>query len=188
MFNFRHLRGNYNNKLIRNSLLIFTIIPVALSISKVCSNSSRNFNNASSAAAITPSPSLLLSNPSKNKIESILVKPGSIRSNIINNPDLKWRKEIYELPLTNKIIENPFKHLNIIEEAPSSSVEKIVDLPAINDKQDENDVGKQAARLIVIRRRKMKKHKLRKLRKRMKFAWAKVRTDLKNLSPLTYHV
>ena len=36
-------------------------------------------------------------------------------------------------------------------------------------------VWKQAARLIVIRRRKMKKHKLKKLRKKMKFEWAKVR-------------
>ncbi|KDR07801.1 uncharacterized protein LOC110839942 isoform X2 [Zootermopsis nevadensis] len=36
-------------------------------------------------------------------------------------------------------------------------------------------VEKQAARLIVIRRRKMKKHKLKKLRKKMKFEWAKVR-------------
>uniref|UniRef100_A0A1B6L6M7 Ribosomal protein mS38 C-terminal domain-containing protein n=1 Tax=Graphocephala atropunctata TaxID=36148 RepID=A0A1B6L6M7_9HEMI len=34
---------------------------------------------------------------------------------------------------------------------------------------------KQAARLIVIRKKKMKKHKLRKLRKKMKFEWAKVR-------------
>lgn len=33
----------------------------------------------------------------------------------------------------------------------------------------------KAARLIVIRRKKMKKHKLRKLRKRMKYVWAKVR-------------
>jgi hypothetical protein len=36
-------------------------------------------------------------------------------------------------------------------------------------------VEKQAARLIVIRRRKMKKHKLKKLRKKMRFEWAKVR-------------
>jgi hypothetical protein len=36
-------------------------------------------------------------------------------------------------------------------------------------------VEKQAARLVVIRRRKMKKHKLKKLRKKMKFEWAKVR-------------
>ncbi|KAG5877082.1 hypothetical protein JTB14_011786 [Gonioctena quinquepunctata] len=33
----------------------------------------------------------------------------------------------------------------------------------------------EAARLIVIRRKKMKKHKLRKLRKKMKFEWAKRR-------------
>jgi hypothetical protein len=36
-------------------------------------------------------------------------------------------------------------------------------------------VQKQAARLIVIIRRKLKKQKLKKLRKRMKFEWAKVR-------------
>lgn len=34
---------------------------------------------------------------------------------------------------------------------------------------------KQAARLIVIRRQKMKKHKLRKLRKKMKFVYLKAR-------------
>jgi len=37
------------------------------------------------------------------------------------------------------------------------------------------NLEKQAARLIVIRRKKMKKHKLRKLRKRMKFEWAKIK-------------
>lgn len=34
---------------------------------------------------------------------------------------------------------------------------------------------KHAARLIIIRRKKMKKHKLRKLRKRMYYVWAKIR-------------
>ncbi|XP_054714701.1 uncharacterized protein LOC129224294 [Uloborus diversus] len=34
---------------------------------------------------------------------------------------------------------------------------------------------KEAVRMIVIRRRKMRKHKLRKLRKRMKFVFAKVK-------------
>lgn len=34
---------------------------------------------------------------------------------------------------------------------------------------------KEAVRMIVIRRRKMKKHKLKKLRRKMKFEWAKVR-------------
>ncbi|BES91640.1 Hypothetical protein NTJ_04448 [Nesidiocoris tenuis] len=36
-------------------------------------------------------------------------------------------------------------------------------------------IEKQAARLIVIRRRKMRRHKLKKLRKRMKYEWAKKR-------------
>lgn len=49
-----------------------------------------------------------------------------------------------------------------------------VSLPLIDPLVDNaNEI--QAARLIVIRRKKMKKHKLRKLRKRMKYVWAKVR-------------
>ncbi|XP_063236169.1 uncharacterized protein LOC134538680 [Bacillus rossius redtenbacheri] len=59
-----------------------------------------------------------------------------------------------------------------------NEVEKIDRIPPDVYVEDP-DVGtapaKQAARLVVIRRRKMKKHKLRKLRKRMKFEWAKVR-------------
>lgn len=37
------------------------------------------------------------------------------------------------------------------------------------------NIIKQAARLIIIRRKKMKKHKLRKLRLKMKFVWRSVR-------------
>lgn len=37
-----------------------------------------------------------------------------------------------------------------------------------------NKHEKQAVKLIVIRRHKMRKHKLKKLRKKMKFEWAKV--------------
>lgn len=49
-----------------------------------------------------------------------------------------------------------------------------VSLPLIDPLVDSaNEI--QAARLIVIRRKKMKKHKLRKLRKRMRYVWAKVR-------------
>lgn len=39
---------------------------------------------------------------------------------------------------------------------------------------DRNNHNIEAARLIVIRRKKMKKHKLKKLRKKMKYEWAKV--------------
>ncbi|XP_057652315.1 uncharacterized protein LOC130891521 [Diorhabda carinulata] len=46
----------------------------------------------------------------------------------------------------------------------------IIEAPALDD-----TVKKEAVKMIVIRRKKMKKHKLRKLRKRMKFEWAKKR-------------
>jgi hypothetical protein len=58
----------------------------------------------------------------------------------------------------NLILEDPLTSLTIIQEAP--------DTP--------NKIEKRAARLIVIRRTKMNKHKLRKLRKKMHFKWLKV--------------
>lgn len=87
----------------------------------------------------------------------------------IGNHTPLWRKEILELPLTNKIIENPASiNSKIIEDI--FNVDKIIEDPNAN-KNGEN--GKQAARLIVIRRRKMAKHKRRKVAKKMKFVWAK---------------
>lgn len=85
-----------------------------------------------------------------------------------------WRKkEILELPLTNKIIENPTQITKVIDDI--MKIEKIIDLPTINNGTGD-DSGKHAKNhMIMIRRRKMKKHKLRKLRKKMKFAWAKVK-------------
>jgi len=84
-----------------------------------------------------------------------------------------WRrKEIFELPLTNKIIENPTQSNKVIEEI--INVDKTISLPDNNNSED--DIGKQAKNgMIMIRHRKMKKHKLRKLRKKMKYEWAKVR-------------
>lgn len=69
---------------------------------------------------------------------------------------------------TKKIIDKPNPCLPLRIPRPTISL-PLVD-PLVN-----NDNEIQAARLIVIRRKKMKKHKLRKLRKRMKFVWAKVR-------------
>lgn len=78
------------------------------------------------------------------------------------------RKEIFELPITNKIIESPNPIWKVIEEV--TDVEKIISLPTVDSK-----IEKQAKNnMIMIRRRKMKKHKLRKLRKKMKYEWAKV--------------
>ncbi|MPC34853.1 hypothetical protein E2C01_028256 [Portunus trituberculatus] len=59
--------------------------------------------------------------------------------------------------------------LNIFEKTDPSASSQKVEAPA-------NQVAeKQAARLIITRRKKMRKHKLKKLRKKMKFVWAKVR-------------
>lgn len=91
----------------------------------------------------------------------------------IGNSNPTWRKkEIFDLPLTNKIIENPTLIRKVIEDI--SKIENTMNLPDANKVNDEN--SKQAKNgMIMIRRRKMRKHKLRKLRKKMKFEWAKVR-------------
>ncbi|XP_055636681.1 uncharacterized protein LOC129775691 [Toxorhynchites rutilus septentrionalis] len=82
------------------------------------------------------------------------------------------RKEITDIPLISRIIENPnANRISEINESPASITS--MDLPMDSNKV--GDGGIQAARLIVIRRRKMRKHKLKKLRKKMKFEWAKVR-------------
>ncbi|XP_011193786.1 uncharacterized protein LOC105219375 isoform X2 [Zeugodacus cucurbitae] len=78
---------------------------------------------------------------------------------------------IGDLPSRHEIIESPrnkwLSEINDILDEPTTLHE--IQAPAINN-------GKmEAARLIVIRRRKMKKHKLKKLRRKMKFEWAKVR-------------
>ncbi|XP_062565286.1 uncharacterized protein LOC134227650 [Armigeres subalbatus] len=91
----------------------------------------------------------------------------------INNPLLP-RKEIIDIPLISRIIENPNQsRISEIGERPPV-IPTVVDLPT-NSGGKVDDNGIQAARLIVIRRRKMRKHKLKKLRKKMKFEWAKVR-------------
>lgn len=69
---------------------------------------------------------------------------------------------------TKKIIDKPSPCIPLRIPRPTISI-PLTD-PLVN-----NDNEIQAARLIVIRRKKMKKHKLRKLRKRMKYVWAKVR-------------
>ncbi|XP_053696239.1 uncharacterized protein LOC128743647 [Sabethes cyaneus] len=91
----------------------------------------------------------------------------------IVNPALP-RKEIIDMPRSKRIIENPnpFGILEIGEKPLTTN--SGLELPTGHNRTTD-DSGIQAARLIVIRRRKMRKHKLRKLRKKMKFEWAKVR-------------
>uniref|UniRef100_A0A0K8UBK1 Pyruvate dehydrogenase E1 component subunit beta n=1 Tax=Bactrocera latifrons TaxID=174628 RepID=A0A0K8UBK1_BACLA len=83
----------------------------------------------------------------------------------------KKPSSIGDLPGRHEIIESPrqrwLNDINNIIDEPTTMHE--IQAPAINNSKME------AARLIVIRRRKMKKHKLKKLRRKMKFEWAKVR-------------
>lgn len=83
-----------------------------------------------------------------------LVKPVSITVPSLYNGAI-LEKNLPPIPTITEVNDPWLK--NEIQEAPSSQV-----------------VEKQAARLIVIRRKKMKKHKLKKLRKKMKFVWLKI--------------
>lgn len=97
-----------------------------------------------------------------------LQKSSAINLGVKNN-----KVPAIESPLTNwSIIETP--RMNIQKEI-NDIMNQITDLRLQTALPDQvGDKGIQAARLIVIRRKKMKKHKRRKLYKRMKYEWAKV--------------
>lgn len=102
--------------------------------------------------------SLVKNNNVSTKFNPLLVLSNitTQKSSILDNP-LTVNTSINEFPLlTDLIYKDNINWRSSIEE-PGKIIEK------------------QAARLIVIRRRKMKRHKLKKLRKKMKFEWAKVR-------------
>lgn len=86
------------------------------------------------------------------------------------NPDNPIKKNINELPLSKIItsIQEPVIQQSIQDKLPS--LDKSYELPTM-----ENVTEKLAVRLIVIRRKKMKKHKRKKLRRKMKFIWEKIR-------------
>ncbi|XP_014282775.1 uncharacterized protein [Halyomorpha halys] len=74
-------------------------------------------------------------------------------------------KSILDIPFISKnMIDFPIKIIPLEDKAPLTVVE-----------EPDKIIKKEAARLIVIRRSKMKRHKLKKLRIKMKFIWAKVR-------------
>lgn len=87
------------------------------------------------------------------------------------------------------MVESPLVPAATVEDPVGRIVkeimDKISDKPAAQDCElpmgnagNVGEEGIQAAVLIGIRRRKMKKHKLKKLRKKMKFEWAKVDSDV----------
>lgn len=136
--------------------------------SRLASISIRNLNISSSSTPSSVSPHFHPQDALKFNQITLQSTNSSLIKEIGGQRPL-WRKEIYELPLTNKIVENPTQVNKVIEDI--SKIEKSIDLPTDSNRNNE----KQAARLIVIRKRKMRKHKLRKLRKKMKFVWAKAK-------------
>jgi len=90
----------------------------------------------------------------------------SLNRSPLGSPILPVSINLPTIP-SKKIIDSPSPCVPLRIPRPTIS------LPLVDPVADVNEI--QAARLIVIRRKKMKKHKLRKLRKRMKYVWAKVR-------------
>lgn len=108
----------------------------------------------------------ILDNTNSDDIKFI---PGTLNIDFGIHTNGNLIKNIIEIPVTKiSPLQEPVKHLPIQYDLPIS--EKSIDLPT-NGKIFE----KQAVRLIVIRHKKMKKHKRKKLRKKMQFIWAKVR-------------
>lgn len=100
--------------------------------------------------------------------------PLVLTSNLVKNPWI-WQKQTS--------IESPATNIAPVVELPRSIFwippKNDPDVPSTKSEIQEpileiNKHEKQAVKLIVIRRHKMRKHKLKKLRKKMKFEWAKV--------------
>ncbi|KAL7305145.1 hypothetical protein TKK_0002543 [Trichogramma kaykai] len=108
----------------------------------------------------------LLSNPGYTNVESLKtnfsITCRSIELNLnIIKPPLPVNK-IIECPILPILqIDNPLKNQKEINEINSN---KVIEIP-----NDTNIIEKQAVRMIVIRRKKIKKHKRKKFLKRMKF-------------------
>lgn len=87
-------------------------------------------------------------------------------NSVFQQPLYKQKTSILDLPLPmNSIISDAPKFILPFEDKVKTD---IIDDPT-------QVIEQKAARLIVIRRRKMKRHKLKKLRIKMKFLWARVR-------------
>ena len=159
-----------------NSLILFSIVYFLLFFltgTSICHRllaiSLRNLSISSIAPTSSNLSFPVINLDVKTAVSPLIVRQnGSLVKDVGITGPLWQRKEIFELPITNKIIENPISIWKVIEEVTND--EKTVSLPTIDSK-----IEKQAKNnMIMIRRRKMKKHKLRKLRKKMKYEWAKV--------------
>lgn len=90
------------------------------------------------------------------------------------------------LPFGRSMIIEPTHHNHLHEINEDQLWRKTITVPGYSDRLPVKErveeplngdvvVKKEAIRMIVVRRRKMKRHKLKKLRRKMKFEWAKVR-------------
>ncbi|CAL1686949.1 unnamed protein product [Lasius platythorax] len=107
--------------------------------------------------------------PDSTKSDGIKFIPGTLNIDFGIRTNGNLIRNIIEMPVA-KIppLQEPVKRLPIRYDLPIS--EKSIDLPTNGEIFE-----KKAVRLIVIRRKKIKKHKRRKLRKKMQFVWAKLR-------------
>ncbi|KAF6213943.1 hypothetical protein GE061_011671 [Apolygus lucorum] len=105
--------------------------------------------------------------PIQSLISLNYLKAPNHRPDLIDPGLAKMPKSILDVPLpgVSQIIDIP--SLPVITNIPPVSRVSIEDPTKV--------IEQQAARLIVIRRAKMRKHKLKKLRIKMKFVWAKQR-------------
>lgn len=172
MISLSKLRGKTtSNPMIEPTLCLSS--PGTIASTRLLAASLRNLSISSSSQQQTSNSS------SAGRIchQDVAFSPLTLRQNtkIINDIGINcplWRKkEIFELPLTNKVIESPTKINKVVEDVIDEN--KTAILP--DNTKSEDDTGKQAKNhMILIRRIKMNKHKLRKLRKKMKYEWAKV--------------
>lgn len=101
----------------------------------------------------------------RSQITSVDIK-SPWHNNALINPSI-------DNPIITPVVEAPVQpnQQDIVDQI--RSIVQDFELPTIDTGVGED--GKQANRLIKIRRRKMRRHKLKKLRKKMKFEWAKRR-------------
>ncbi|XP_072938117.1 cytochrome b-c1 complex subunit 2, mitochondrial-like [Epargyreus clarus] len=99
-----------------------------------------------------------------SKAKTVYFTPRSIGFEINDKPVNRKIKD----PLNYTPITNPRSILPLID---TNWRKDEIGLPAIQQEE------KQAIRLIVIRRKKMKKHKRMKLWKRMRFRWARIKKN-----------
>ncbi|XP_052897583.1 uncharacterized protein LOC128304434 [Anopheles moucheti] len=162
---------------------IYGVASLARSFSRIALNEpSSNVILPAIALKITNSAKPQLITNGKQVDELLPICPIQLRSSIgkfeignsIRRNPLIPLKEIIDIPIVSRIIETPVQRPGLHEPIGDNlAVIPSLELPTDTTAKDEH--GKQAARLIVIRRRKMRKHKLKKLRKRMKFEWLKLR-------------